>query len=260
MEANQQKLEKQVESTKNELTKQLTDKDKKIQELQKDIYINKPKAEPEKPKVETKKKEKKPNNFSRNPLNRVVGTAASVVGGVGTFIHRRNAKVEEIGAEPSQLVKKQFWKDLGHNIKKAPKQIWKTMTGGFRKKAEPSEMVNTQKSHTPSRSRKATKGQPMWKRLPKAARWLARKPVKIAHRLEQTAENVMGDAFSVVKDTKISGNPKKWNFWRPSTWNLKQKFTRTRRSWHLLTHWDGKTTEGKVVNIKNSSGDQKKAA
>jgi hypothetical protein len=79
------------------------------------------KEKEEKPKPA--KKEKKQTNISRNPVNRAVGTATSVVGGVGSFIHRRNAKVEEIRAEPSQLFTKSFRKDLGHNIKKTPKQV-----------------------------------------------------------------------------------------------------------------------------------------
>ncbi|MDR0650461.1 MAG: hypothetical protein LBG59_03490 [Candidatus Peribacteria bacterium] len=100
-----------------------------------------------------------------------------------------------------------------------------------------------QKSYTPSWSRSATKGQSMRKRIPKAARWLARKPVKVGHRVAQTMGNMMGDTFDIIKHTKISGNPKKWNFWRPGTWKIKDKFTRTRRSWHMLTHRDGKATE-----------------
>jgi hypothetical protein len=215
-----------------------------------DTYINtsneetsSSKTEKAKSTSEKIKKEKKQSNFSRNPVNRVVGTAASVVGGVGTFIHRRNAKVAEIRAEPSQLFTTSFRKNLGHNIKKTPKQIGKTLTAGFRKHEKPSEMVNPQQSHTKPWSREATKGQPMWKRIPKVARWLARKPAKFVHRLEQTTENVMGDMFGILKDTKISGNPKKWNFWKPSTRNVKEKFMRTRRSWHMLTHRDGKATE-----------------
>ncbi|MDR0281996.1 MAG: hypothetical protein LBI53_01370 [Candidatus Peribacteria bacterium] len=130
------------------------------------------------------------------------------------------------------------------------------MTGGFRKHAEPSEMVNMQKSYTPSWSWKATKGQSMWKRIPKVAWRLARKPAKFSHRFEQTVGNVVGDTFGIIKNTKLPLNPKKWNFWRPSTWNLREKFARTRRSRHLLTRWDGKATEKKVISLE----DNKKAA
>ncbi|MDR0650460.1 MAG: hypothetical protein LBG59_03485 [Candidatus Peribacteria bacterium] len=52
-----------------------------------------------------------------------MGTAASVGGGIGAFVQRLHAKIEEIGAEPSQLFTKQFRKDLGHTIKKTPKQV-----------------------------------------------------------------------------------------------------------------------------------------
>ena len=90
----------------------------------------------------------------------------------------------------------------------------------------------------------------MRKRIPKAARWLARKPVKIAHRLEQTAENAVGDTFGIIKNTKIPRNPKERNFWKPSTRNLKEKFARTRRSRHLLTHRDGKKTEKEKFSPK----------
>ncbi|MDR0369753.1 MAG: hypothetical protein LBH96_04530 [Candidatus Peribacteria bacterium] len=117
------------------------------------------------------------------------------------------------------------------------------MTAGFRKHEQPTEMKNTQKTYTPSRSWTATKGQPFYKRIPKAARRLARKPIKISHRAIQVAENVIGDTFDIIKNTKISGNPKKWNLWQPKKWNLKKKFTRTRRSRHMLTHRDGKKTE-----------------
>ncbi|MDR0281995.1 MAG: hypothetical protein LBI53_01365 [Candidatus Peribacteria bacterium] len=71
-----------MKTTKEELTKQLTEKDKKIQELQKDVHIKTLQPEVEKPKVDVKKKEKKSSNFSWNPVNRVVGTATSVVGGI----------------------------------------------------------------------------------------------------------------------------------------------------------------------------------
>ncbi|MDR2190469.1 MAG: hypothetical protein LBP53_04725 [Candidatus Peribacteria bacterium] len=222
-----------------------------------DIYINS--SNENKPTSNVPKKKstpKKSSNVSRNPLNRVVGTATSVVGGVGSFVHRRNAKMEEIGAEPSQLFTKSFWKNLGHNIKTVPKQIGKTLTAGFRKHDTPTTMINTQQSYTPSWSRSSTKGQPLYKRIPKAARWLARKPAKFFHRAEQVIENVMGDTFDAVKHTKISGNPKNWNFWRPSTWNMKEKFTRTRRSWHMLTHRNGKKTE----KVKFKPSEQKMAA
>jgi hypothetical protein len=100
-----------------------------------------------------------------------------------------------------------------------------------------------QTSYTPSWSRKATKGQSMWRRIPKATRWLARKPIKVSHRAAQVIGNAWGDTFDILKNTKISGNPKNRNFRRPSTWKMKDKFTRTKRSRHMLTHRDGKKTE-----------------
>ncbi|MDR0369754.1 MAG: hypothetical protein LBH96_04535 [Candidatus Peribacteria bacterium] len=107
-----EKRRKEQEVKQETFEKRLKEQEAKLEAKEKeikDIYIkNNHTSRP----PTTKPKTNKQTNFSRNPVNRVVGTTASIVGGVGSFIHRRNAKMQEIGAEPSQLFMKSFWKDI----------------------------------------------------------------------------------------------------------------------------------------------------
>jgi hypothetical protein len=108
------------------------------------IYINK------EPKPEKKQKANKPSNISKDPLQWTLGTATGIIGGVGATLQRWYAKSEEFIAEPGQFFKKQFWKDARYNIKKAPKNIRKMLTSGFRKDNK-YETRKMQKSYTKGR-------------------------------------------------------------------------------------------------------------
>ncbi len=75
------------------------------------------------------KTEKKEKKWDLNPLNwaRHIGTRA--LAGIAGLPSRVAAKAHHIIAKPQQILDKEFWKDLGKNIMKTPKAIWKTISG-----------------------------------------------------------------------------------------------------------------------------------
>jgi arginine deiminase len=107
MEARQQKLEQQLDEQNAKLTTQTQQLKTKEQEL-KNISASKN----EKPSSTPKKETKQSSNLSKDPLQWIAGTATGIIGGIGAAYHRYEAKCEELIAEPGQLFKKQFWKDL----------------------------------------------------------------------------------------------------------------------------------------------------
>lgn len=85
---------------------------------------------------EVKKDEKKKKRYQKidfNPLNRARYLGTRFVSDVAAVPLRAHAKVMHVDARPQQLWNKAFWKDLGKNIIRTPKNILTSIGAAFYK-------------------------------------------------------------------------------------------------------------------------------